>query len=309
VNMNWDADHMNLAMKIVMERFGMNSVAGHFVPPTFVDKMASTVPRNRFDFKGRVVVDNQTINLHEPFAKCNFTLAQVDEFGSMTGASLTGELAMQNRMITTITRAASALARWHDVLFFVGVDTKQQPLGVEVGQLVTENVPVSLRAGAMQAETDLNIGPVLVKGQALNEGLVAAVYQAVLELETRGYYARYHLVLGERLWEELYRPSQGSLVLPRDRIEHTLLGGDFHRTTTLPRDEALIASLDGPTFDCVIAGSMDQYPSFEALPTLVSHEGTVYQARVVERFAPRVRENQAIVRLQIDPAQYGNPLK
>ena len=298
--MNWDADHMNLAMKIVMERFAMNSVAGHFVPPSMVDKMASTVPSNRFDFKGRVVVDNETINLHEPFARCNFTLAQVTEFGSMTGASLTGELAMQNRMITTITRAASALARWHDVLFFFGVDAKQQPPGVEIGRAVTQGVPVSLRGGAIQAETDLSVGPILVNGPALNEGLVAAVYKAVLALETRGYYATYHLVLGERLWEELYRPSSGSLVLPRDRIEPTLLGGHIHRTTTLPSDEALIASLDGPTFDCVIAGSLDQHPSFEALPTLVTNE-TLYQARVVERFAPRVRENQAIVRLQIDP--------
>lgn len=304
MDMNWDSDHMNLAIKIVMERFAMNSVAGHFAPPSLVDKMASTVPSNRFDFTNRIVVDNETINLHEPFAKCNFTLAQVTEFASMTGAMLTGEMAMQNRMVTTITRAASALARWHDVLFFVGIidpknPTSQLPPGVEPGRTFTSGVPVSLREAAIQAEKDLgNIGPVLVSG-ALNEGLVAAVYKAVLQLETRGYYATYHLVLGEKLWEELYRPTQGSLVLPRDRIEPTLLGGHIHRTTTLPNDEALIASLDGPTFDCVIAGSMDQHPSFEALPTQVGTE-TIYQARVVERFAPRVRENQAIVRLQIE---------
>lgn len=303
MSMTWDSDHMNLAIKIVMERFAMNSVAGHFAPPSMVDKMASTVPSNRFDFTERVVVDNETINLHEPFARCNFTLAQVTDFASLAGAMLTGEMAMQNRMVTTITRAASALARWHDVLFFVGFDPKreppsQPPPGVEIGRPVTTGVPVSLREAAIKAETD---GPVLVSRPALNEGLVAAVYKAVLRLETRGYYATYHLVLGETLWEELYRPSQGSLVLPRDRIEPTLLGGHIHRTTTLPSDEALIASLDGPTFDCVIAGSLDQHPSFEALPTLVKTE-TLYQARVVERFAPRVRENQAIVRLQIEPA-------
>lgn len=297
MDMNWDAEHMNLATKIVMERFAMNSVAGHFAPPSMVDKMASTVPSNRFDFENRVVVDNETINLHEPFARCNFTLAQVAEF-----ASLTGEETMQSKLVTTITRAASALARWHDVLFFVGIDNadiKQKPPGVETGRLVTTGSPVSLREAAIQAEGAAP-NPVLVSGTAVNEGLVAAVYKAVLELETRGYFNTYHLVLGEKLWEELYRPSQGSLVLPRDRIEPTLLGGHIHRSTTLPSDEALIASLDGPTFDCVIVGSMTQHPSFEALPTLVKNE-TLYQARVVERFAPRVRENQAIVRLQIEP--------
>ena len=136
MNMIWDANHINLAMKIVMERFALNSVAGHFAPPIMEDKMATTALSNRFDFKNRIVVDGETINLHEPFATCNFTLAQVSEFASMTGASLTGEMAMQIRMVTTITRAASALARWHDVLFFVGIDQKQLPPGVEPGTSV-----------------------------------------------------------------------------------------------------------------------------------------------------------------------------
>jgi len=219
-------------------------------------------------------------------------------------------MAMQNKMVTTITRAASALARWHDFLFFVGLEQGQQakdlppgviPPGVDVGKPVTNTVPVSLRQAAIQAEKDLNVGPVLVKGPALNEGLVAAVYQAVLQIEARGYYTTYHLVLGEGLWEELYRPTQGSLVLPRDRIEPTLMGGHIHRTTTLPRDEALLTSLDGPTFDCATAGSPDQQPSFEVLPTLVTSE-TLYQARVVEAFVPRIRENQAILRLKIESA-------
>lgn len=212
---------------------------------------------------------------------------------------------------SSVTRAASALARWHDVLFFVGLDLKQKPLGVEIGLPVKQNVPVSLREAAIQAEKFLNNDeehPVLVSGPALNEGLVAAVYKAVLKLETQGYYTMYHLVLGERLWEELYRPTQGSLVLPRDRIEPTLLDGHIHRTTTLPPDEALIVSLDGPTFDCVVASSMDQYPSFEPLPTITKDQ-TLYPARVVERFAPRVRENQAIVRLKIDSAQTGKLTK
>jgi hypothetical protein len=222
---------------------------------------------------------------------------------------------MQTRVVSTITRAASALARWHDVLFFVGLGSKQLPSplppGVEIGRSVSANIPVSLRDAAIQAEEEkgpnggpVNGGPVLVSGPELNEGLVAAVYKAVLELEARGYYATYHLVLGETLWEELYRPSKGSLVLPRDRIEPTLLGGDIHRTTTLPSNEALIASLDGPTFDCVIAGSLGQYPSFLALPVITKNE-TLYQARVVEQFAPRVRENQSIVRLLIPSPKLG----
>jgi hypothetical protein len=308
--MNWDSDHMNFAMKIVMERFAMNSVAGHFAPYSMVDKMARTVPSNRFDYSGRVVVDDETLNLYEPFALCRFTLAQMNEFGSMSGEMLRGEMARQNKIVTTITRAASALARWHDFLFFVGLQPDQKPnqlpagiipQGVDTGRPIVNTIPVSLRQAAIQAEKDLGKKPIAVSGPALNEGLVAAVYAAVLELETRGYYNTYHLALGETLWEELHRPTPGSLVLPKDRIESTLMGGHCHRTTTLPKNEALLASLDGPTFECVIAGSMDQYPRFDVLAPVTTTE-TIYQYRVVEPFVPRIRENQAIVRLEIDSA-------
>jgi uncharacterized linocin/CFP29 family protein len=131
----------------------------------------------------------------------------------------------------------------------------------------------------------------------------------VLQLESRGYYTTYHLILGEKLWEALYQPTQGSLVLPKDRIEPTLIGGHIHRSTTLFEDEALIASLDGPTFDCVMAGNPDQHPSFAVLPAVTTTE-TIYKARIVEAFVPRIRENQAIVRLKIDTTQAagkGNP--
>ena len=270
MDMTWDANHTNLATKIAMERFAMNSVAGHFAPPTTIDKMSTTVPANRFDFGNQIVVDNETLNLFEPFARCNFTLAQVNEF-----ASLKGDAAMQSRVATAITRAASALARWHDVLFFSGLEfddtpahaPKQLPPGVEPGSLPKAGVPQGLRQAAIDAERELNNGdenPVKVGsgGGQLNEDLVAAVYKAVLQLEAQGYFTTYYLIPGERLWEALYQPTAGSLVLPRDLIEPTLLGGHIHRTTTLPPNEALIASLDGPTFDCVIAAdSLDQYPS------------------------------------------------
>lgn len=305
MDVSWDSDHVRMATKAAVERFAMNSVAGHFAPPTVVDKMLTQVPANRFDYDQQIVVDNENLNLFEPFARCNFTLSQVSEFGSATS-----DAATQSRVITAITRSASALARWHDVLFFNGLEMDEKgttplqlPAGVAPGPLGKANVPLGLRLASMNAEKELKQTPIHVGSDpklGLNEDLVNCVYKAVLELEARGYSTTYHLILGEKLWEELHRPTAGSLVLPRDRIEPTLLGGHFHRTTTLPTGEALLASLDGPTLDCVIAADTNQQPVFELLPTKVADQ-TVYQARIVERFAPRVRENRAIVRLQIDP--------
>ena len=129
---------------------------------------------------------------------------------------------------------------------------------------------------------------------------MAAVYAAVLKLEERGYYRDYHLVLGQTLWAELNNPNQGALVLPRDRIEPTLVGGGFYRTTTLPDDEALLISLDGPTLDCVSAGLPTEQPRLEFLRTQADDRSEeIYLLRERERYALRVRENRAIVRLQL----------
>ena len=129
----------------------------------------------------------------------------------------------------------------------------------------TQRIPRRVFARPRRRQKEEGSEPIPVNGPAINEGLVAAVYEAVLRLENRGYFTAYQLVLGETLWRELHRPTNGSMVLPRDRIEPTLMGGSFYRTTTLPDDEALLASLDGPTFDCVIAGDPAQHPRFEFL--------------------------------------------
>jgi uncharacterized linocin/CFP29 family protein len=295
MELTWDKEEMSKAQKIVMERFALNSVAGHLSLHSKVDDVETTVRRSRFDFKDAIVVDRECLSLYEPFSLCNLSKAQVDEFSVMHKEGLE-----QTQAITTLTRAASRLARWHDVLFFRGLSEggALKPLLVNM-PAVPENPPQSLREAAMEAASEEGSTPVLVNAP-LNEGLVAAVYEAVLQLESRGYFTAYHLVLGEILWRELHRPTSGSLVLARDRIEPTLMGGRFYRTTTLPNDEALLVSLDGSTFDCVIAGDPTQHPRFEFLRVEqnANHE-ELFLFRVRERFAPRIRENRAILRLKI----------
>jgi uncharacterized linocin/CFP29 family protein len=292
-------EEMSKAQKIIVERFAMNSVAGHLALHSKVDDKETTVRRSRFDFDNAIVFDREVLSLYEPFSLCILSKAQVDEFRSMPSERLG-----QAQAIATLTRAASRLARWHDVLFFRGFadgnnpENKLKPPLVEM-PLLRENHPQSLREAALEAEHQEGSDPVFV-GTPLNEGLVAAVYEAVLRLESRGYFNAYHLVLGETLWRELHRPTSGSMVLSSDRIEPTLMGGRFYRTTTLPNDEALLVSLDGSTFDCVIAGDPTQHPLFEPLRVERNdnHE-ELYLFRVREMFAPRVRENRAIVRLKI----------
>lgn len=293
MELTWNDERMSMAQRIIMERFAQNSVAEHLSPHSRVDDTETTVRRNRFDFGNAIVIDREVFGLNEPFSFCRFSKAQVDEF-----ATTQGEAVGQTKAVTTITRAASRLARWHDILFFRGFKEggALKPPLIEMPS--PENPPQSLREAAIEAETQEDSSAVPVTAP-FNEGLVSAVYDAVLRLESRGYFTAYHLVLGEALWRQLHTPTPGSMVLPRDRIEPTLMGGDFYRTTALPNNEALLASLDGPSFDCVIAGDPARHPRFEFLRVEAGtdHE-ELYSFRIRERFAPRVRENRAIARLE-----------
>jgi hypothetical protein len=377
----WNKEQMLMAQKIAIERFAMNSVAGHVAPITTVSALDTTVPRMRYMYNEALVIDRETWNLHEPFSYCIFTQAQVDEFTKMpaitppssmaatagnptsgmappagnptgrmaaTAGNSTSSMAAtaanvpavlstngmygmqraggtqwmqstdgmhQSKVLTTINRAASNLARWHDVLFFRGLTDgldhklKLIPPLIELGVSPGNDYPLAMREAAMAAEAEERLVSIPVCGPQINEGLVSAVYTGVNRLEQNGYWSTYQLILGEVLWRELHRPTSGSLVLPRWIIHPVLCGGDFYRTTTLPADEALLASLDGCTFDCVMAGEAAQFPLFEWVvktrPTGESRE-LYHQFRLVIRFAPRIRENRSIVRLKISPNELGS---
>jgi len=298
MELTWSSEQMKMAQQIVMERFVQNSVAEHLASHSTVDDLETTVRRNRFDFARAIVIDREVFGLYEPFSFCQFSKAQMDEFGMMQANS---QVQNEAKAVTTLTRAASRLARWHDILFFRGfADGRSfRPPLIEMPD--PQNPPQSLREAALEAETQEDSSPIPVNDPS-NENLVGAVYDAVLRLETRGYFTKYHLVLGEELWRALHTPTSGSMVLPRDRVEPTLLGGGFYRTTTLPEGEALLVSMDGPTFDCVRAGDPAQQPRFEFLRVQPGEDlEELYLFRVRERFAPRVRENRAIVRLVHTP--------
>jgi uncharacterized linocin/CFP29 family protein len=300
LDLTWTDEQMNAARKIAVQRFAQNSVAGHMAPLLTVPETETTVPLKRYNYGPAgpvpgVVVDREVVSLYEPYAQCRFTQAQVDEFASKTGDA-------ESRVVTTITRAASALARYHDQLFFRGFGPPANIEPVGILQLAQPpNLPRSLREAAIDAEAEEGSGFVQVPAP-VNEGLVSAVYEAVLRLESRGYYASCHLVLGETLWRELHRPTAGSMTLPRDRIEPTLLGGMFFRTTTLPPEEALLVSLDGRTFDSVIAGDVAECPRLEFLRAEPQGGEELYLFRIRERFAPRIHENRACVRLSTGAA-------
>lgn len=301
----WMPEQSEKAQAAVISRFMQNSVAMQFIPEHYISAIETTVKLNKYDYQKRRVIDRETIPLYELYSSVQLTDAQVRE----------SDLSLA---LTTIHRATSDLARAHDQLIFdnpSAIASSDKFKSVEL--IYQSKKPQSLIDAAKRVEKVLNEDPIDVSEKTItsssstvpvNETLVKGVHDAILRLEGRGYYSNYHLVLGQELWAALHEPTAGSLVLPKDRIEPSLQGGSFYRTTTLPPEEALLVSLDGPTIDCVFAGEQGGIPLFEFVtaerPQSESGKKStekLYIFNIRIRFAPRVREDQSVVRLTKKP--------
>jgi uncharacterized linocin/CFP29 family protein len=121
------------------------------------------------------------------------------------------------------------------------------------------------------------------------EKLVPVIVEATSVLEERGYLAPFSVVLGNRLFELAYTPANGSLVLPRDRIE-PFVGGQLLRSGAIDKTSGVVVSLAGEPVDLVVA--VDASPQF-----LYVDNQARYVFRVFERFAPRIKDPAAVVQL------------
>lgn len=124
----------------------------------------------------------------------------------------------------------------------------------------------------------------------------------------RTHYGRDALVLPTNPFADTWAPLKTTLIMPADRIKG-LVGDRFYGTSTLPNDfndsnklfpvpQGLLVALDGNTMDLVMG--MDATTAFMQ----VDGEG-LYRFRVFERFALRLKDPNAVVRLEFQKAQSG----
>ena len=161
----------------------------------------------------------------------------MDEFGATQGEDVS-----QTKVVTTLTRAASNLARWHDILFFSGQGAMPPPV-----QMPPVANPPSAEFSSGRRAGGGGRYPVDPRGCAFKRGVGSCSLRGGIAAREPG------------LFQRISSPSAGrstsagassanqrcSMVLPRDRIEPTLMEGGSIATTTLPPNEALLASLDG----------------------------------------------------------------
>jgi hypothetical protein len=155
-----------------------------------------------------------------------------------------------------------------------------------------------------------------------NDGnsLVDGVVTAIGNLENRGHFGPFAVVLSQLLFSTVQKPvhvtsnlaraggtgtSSGPSSVPQDRIVPFLDGGPLLRSSTLLPGYGLVIALGGAPIELVVATDMSlqfvQVTEPQAPPKM---EGPYFLFRVYEKVALRIREQAAIVGL-VPPGSTG----
>lgn len=189
-------------------------------------------------------------------------------------------------------RAANVVARVEDAIVFCG------QTGMDNGPLAdaTASLPKIWSVSGGENNFGLRhtahsdpVDPHPHRGAAL----VQQVSRRIGELEGRGFFGPFAVVLGDHLFNDAQSPAN-SLVLPADRIVPFLGGGPLVRSSTLASDEGMVIALGAEVAELVVATDI----SLSFLQVTVDPH---YVFRVYEKIAVRLKEKHAIEMLSRSP--------
>jgi uncharacterized linocin/CFP29 family protein len=192
--------------------------------------------------------------------------------------------------LTLFRRAANVLARLEDAVVFGGLikdpnDPDDIILNGKVDPPIWEIRAYEESKGLVDsAGTAVNVP------QNTGNELVKAVSAAIGKLEEQGHFGPFAVVLDQDFFVSVQTPEQG-LVLPQDRITPFLGGGSLLRSSVLPKETGVVVALGGAPVELVFAKDV-------SLNFLQQTEEGDYLFRVLEKLVLRVKEPDAIVRLQ-----------
>jgi len=308
--LDWSQPIWDNINKAVADEAKRTKIAAQFLPPHVTDEGDRTIASDQVNARTvpLLTVDEvATTPLIEIWVEFALTKQQYDK---------------EEHLMTAVTLAINAvnkLSRAEDILIFQG----NGGLSDDLFQTQT----VSLRAAKPnpktgKVEVDFNIVGLLpntpndqvisveptevaidLSQNRYGENTYGAVARGYSILQ-RTHYGRDALVLPTSPFADTWAPLKTTLIMPADRIKG-LVGERFYSTSTLPNQftdsnqkpttpKGLLVALDGNTMDLVMG--MDPTTSF----TQIDREGQ-YRFRVSERFALRLKDPQAVVRLEFQP--------
>jgi len=244
-------------------------IAGKMLPVQGPMPAATTVPANVIDERTMTVPDDAVVPIVELSVEFTLSEAQVD-----------GEVTL-GAAVTLATRAANLLAQAEDLLVLQGDSGAAHPIFGHVKQRGSSG-PGLLAAASSAIDVQSRNGHA-------GERTVDAVARAYGELASRGQSGPYALILSTEQYADVFEPLANTLVLPVDRLRPLVTQGLFG-TAALPENSGLVLSLGG--------GSMDLVVGVEPTVAFLQVDGGgMYHFRVFERLALRLKDPEALVRL------------
>ena len=232
---------------------------------------ATTVAADVVDLETMSVADGAVVPVVELSVGFWLTEAQVEAEADLGTA------------ITLASRAASLIAQAEDLLIFRGDEAADHGALRRVRQRGAAGAGLLASAG-----TTINI-----EGQG-GEPIADAVARAYAHLQASSQAGPYALVLHGALFAETLESIRAVPGTPSDRIR-SLMPQGFFGTAAIPEHCGLVLSTGGGTMDLVVG--------VEPVVSFLQVDGDgLYRFRLAERFAVRLKDPAALVRLDIDHA-------
>jgi uncharacterized linocin/CFP29 family protein len=286
----WPEEVWNGIDEAVADECRRIKVAATFLPGYRPASEARTVPAERIrqGEEGLFIDESPVTPLQEIWVEFNLTRQQ---------ATREAELATAR---TLARRAANTLAQAEDAMIFQGVRAFEaealftegralQRSGPTMTGLLTacESEPIEIPALGPEMFADL---PALdLETPRFGPLTFEAVAKAYVSLQENEHHGPYALVLPPGPFADTQAALPRTLLRPAERIRN-LLQSEIHATSHLPPLSGVLVSLGGSALELVVGREPEVAFMFE------DGEGR-YRFRVWERFALRVKDETAIVRL------------
>ncbi len=301
----WDDSIWQQIDRAVHDECKRTTVASKFLPlygPVLPDKLTIPSDTIKVDAKQKMLyVEETAVNdLIELVVKFSLTEQQVQREGELGTA------------VTLATRAANLLSQALDVVIFQGKSYDQHPLFTS-GKVSLKSGKVGL--GLLEAASK-DIQVVYVEktftppSTRWGENTFRAVAEAYSRLQSgeeleQAHYGPYALVLHHVPFADTFAPLTTTLIMPADRIKPLVTWVnpkmkekevEFYGTGTLPEYSGVLVSLGGNTMDLVVG--------VDARTEVVTQdtEGN-YDFRVFKRFALRLKDRSAVMRLEFEDSE------
>jgi uncharacterized linocin/CFP29 family protein len=258
----------------VHEEAVRSEVASKFIPVRGPFADALTVPADVIDVDAMTIEEGLTKPLIELWVDFTLTPQQV------SGEQLVGAAA------TLATRAANLLSQAEDLLIFQGDEVTKSEFFKRIRY---RSGPVG--AGLLKsAPRVVEVKYADAEAKKYGEKTFEGVARAYSLLQSLGHHGPYALVVHSDIYADTHAPLPTTLIMPADRIRPLVTSG-YYGTGTLPEKTGVLVSLGGNAMDVVVG--VDPITAFQQ-----TDSDGAYRFRVLERFALRIKDPSAIVRLE-----------